>query len=248
MKQLQINAQLKQVFRSNPRTLIFEGYCDNFSNVTIYNDGSNYALTVLNNFGATECCIFSDSTQFIDSVFATLRGRIKICGVSTFVTDYLASKYDFLWLTHCTLYAWNGKPLDLSVFDCSPRCDIRPLDQQYAQQVSDGTPYHADLDDVRLCLTKHPSAAIYIDGKPVCWCLLHLEGDLGMLYTLPEYRHKGYALKVMTALTDKVIKSGNIPYCFIIKGNVASENLALKYNLQPICDADYFEINTDSIK
>lgn len=239
MKKVPVTTELLKRFRSNPQTVIFEGYCVNFGGVTIYNDNDSFALTVVNHLGVTECCVYTDSTDFIDGVLSILKGSVKFCGVSPFVTEYLHSRYPFVWLTHCDLYVWNGKPLDLSVVDC----DIRSLDISYVRQVSDGTPYHADLTDVRMCIEKHPSAAVYKDGKAVCWCLLHLEGDLGMLYTVPEFRRQGYALKVMTALTQMVIDRGNVPFAYIIEDNVASKNLALKYNLQEICPADYFEIN-----
>ena len=240
MKKVPITTELLKRFRSNPQTVIFEGYCVNFDNVTVYNDGDSYALTVVNHLGVTECCLYTDSTSFIDDALSVLRGSVKFCGVSSFVTGYLQSRYNFKWLTHCDLHVWNGNPLDLSVI---ADCEIRPLDVSYVQQVSDGTPYHADLKDVRMCLAKHPSAAVYVNGKAVCWCLLHLEGDLGMLYTVPEYRRQGYALKVMTALTQMVIDKGNVPYAYIIEDNVASKNLAVKYNLRQVCRADYFEIS-----
>lgn len=239
MKRVPVTTELLRLFRSNPQTLIFEGYCVNFDNVTVYNDGGSYALTVVNHLGVTECCLYTDSTAFIDEVLAMLSGNVKLCGVSPFVTEYLQSKFDLLWLTRCDLYVWNGKPLDLSVIG---DCDVRPLKASYVKQVSDGTPYHADLADVSMCLHKHPSAAAYVGDKAVCWCLLHLEGDLGMLYTLPEYRRQGYALKVMTALTQMVLDKGNVPYAYIIEDNVASKSLAPKYNLQRACRADYLEI------
>lgn len=239
MKQVPITSELLQRFRKNPQTIIFEGYCVNFKDVKVYNEGENYALVSTNYLNETECCIFTCQTAFIDEVVGILHGTVKFCGVSPFVTDYLQAKYAFEWTTHCDLYVWNGKPLNLSVIDC----EIRPLDKSYAQQVSDGTPYHADVEDVCMCLTRHPSAAAYVDGKAVCWCLLHLEGSLGMLYTLPQYRHQGYALKVMTAITRMVIDAGNVPFAYIISDNTASKNLALKYNLYNACPADYFAID-----
>ena len=44
MKQLKVTSDIKKFFKSNPETLIFEGYCSNAKNVTIYNEGDNYAL------------------------------------------------------------------------------------------------------------------------------------------------------------------------------------------------------------
>lgn len=242
MKQVQITTELLQRFRANPQTLIFEGYCVNFDNVNVYNDGDSYALTALNHLGVTECCILTEDASFIDSVVGILRGTVKLCGVAPHITDYLKQRYSFNWFTACDLFVWSGQPLGLSVLDGAPHCEIRPLEFSYVQQVSDGTPYHANLDDVRMCLERHPSAAAYVDGKAVCWCLLHLEGDLGMLYTLPQYRRQGYALKIMTALTQMVIDAGNVPYAYIISDNLASKSLAAKYNLRQVCPAHYFEI------
>lgn len=237
MKQLQVTSALVNFFDAAPDTLIFAGYCRNADGVTVYNDGNSYALVADVN-GACECCIKSDSADFVRQFVSGVCGKVKFCGVSPFVTRLLSDAYLFNWKTECYLYVWNGQPLC-----CAPDSAIRPLDKRYAQAVSDGTPYHADVDDVRRCLDRHPSAALYIDGKPVCWCLLHLEQSLGMLYTLPEHRHKGYALRVMTALCNKVIASGNTPFAYIIKDNVASQNLALKYNLRRIGEANYFEID-----
>jgi len=50
-------------------------------------------------------------------------------------------------------------------------------------------------------------------------------------------------LEVMTHLTNQVIANGDIPYATIVKGNVASENLALKYQLEYVCDVDYIAID-----
>ena len=237
MKQIQVTTELLQQFRSNPQTLLFEGYCVNFDNVTVYAEDNSYALTAPYG-GVTDCCVYTDNLAFVDKVLEILHGNVKFCRVSKFIADYLQNKFTALWRTNCYLYVWNGKQLNTSVIDC----DIRPLDPKYAQQVSDGTPYHADTDEVRTCLIKHPSSAVYVDGQAVCWCLLHMEGSLGMLYTVPEFRRKGYALKVMTALSQTVIDKGNVPYAYIIQDNVASLNLAVKYNLQKVCEADYLEI------
>lgn len=239
MKQVPITPQLKQFFRSCAQTLIMEGYCNYFDDVAVYNDGDSYALIATISPTYRQCCMYTASTSFIDEVLAMLDGEVEFYGVPTFVTDYVSQKYAFKWLTNCTLYVWDGQPLDTTVINCN----IRPLDPSYAQMVSDGTPYHADLDNVRKCLAMHPSAAVYVDGNAVCWCLLHQEGSLGMLYTLPEHRRKGYALQVMTAISDMVIKSGNVPYAYIIQGNTASEKLAPKYNLRPVGKADYFLID-----
>ncbi|MCH5151563.1 MAG: hypothetical protein J1F65_02760 [Clostridiales bacterium] len=240
MKQIQPTTELLQRFKNNADTLIFEGYCALCKDVTIYNQGDDYAL-IANVNGAHKCCFKTDSEDFVLSVLGKLKGKVELCGVDPFVTACLKRRYGFIWETNCYLYVWNGEPLP---YKCKQ--DVRPMSVEFAQLISDGTHYHAPIDEIAECLARHPSAAVYLDGKPICWCLLHLEKSLGMLYTLPEHRHKGYALEVMTALTNKVIERGDVPYAFIVKENIASQNLAAKYNLVRVKQADYFEIDLDA--
>ena len=240
MKVLVPTEQLLAQFKSQPDTLIFEGYATNADSVVIYNDGDSYAL-LAHVKGAQECCIKTNSENFVLEFVETLHGKVKFCGVDSFVTEILRSRYHFLWENNCYLYSWNGKPLP---HVCTQV--IRPMQAKFAQKVSDGTFYHAAIDDVTDCLNRHPSAAVYVDGEPVCWCLLHLEKSLGMLYTEPQHRHKGYALEVMTALCSEVIARGDVPYAYIVKDNIASINLASKYNLAYVKPADYFEIDFGS--
>ena len=240
MKQIKPTTDLLQSFKSSADTLIFEGYCSLCQDVTIYNQGEDYALIADVN-GVRKCCFKTGSEDFVLSVLGMMSGKVELCGVDPFVTACLKRRYDFTWETDCYLYVWNGEPL---TYRCKQ--DVRPMSAKYAQLISDGTHYHAPISEIEQCLAIHPSAAVYLDGEPICWCLLHLEKSLGMLYTLPEHRHKGYALEVMTALTNYVIERGDVPYAYIVKDNVASQNLAAKYNLVRVKPADYFEINLDA--
>lgn len=237
MQQIKVTPQLIRFFKSNPDTLIFEGYCALSDSVVIYNDGNSYAL-IADIKGVNKCCFKTDSADFVLNVINKLHGKVELCGVEPFVTDCVKRNYALLWETNCDLYVWNCEPLP---YVCKQK--IHPISAKYAQMISDGTHYHAPIDEIEECITRHPSSAVYIDGQPVCWCLLHLEKSLGMLYTLPEYRHNGYALEVMTSLCNKVIAQGDIPYAYIVCDNVASKNLAAKYNLQYVKRADYFEID-----
>lgn len=238
MKQVKPTKQLLEKFKSQSDTLTFEGFCTNADNVVIYNEGDSYAL-IAEVKGAVKCCLATDSEEFVLAVVRALCGRqVEFSGVDSWVTEFLRARYEFLWETNTYLYAWNGKPLS---YKCTQ--EIGDMLPQFAQKVSDGTHYHAPIEDIVDCLARHPSAAIYVDGKPICWCLLHLDKSLGMLYTEPEHRRKGYALEVMTALCNKVIAQGDVPYAYIVVDNVASQNLAEKYNLERVKRADYFMVN-----
>ena len=237
MQKINVTPKLLKQFKDRPQTLILHGYLTAIPNVDLYQSGDSYA-TVAHNGKFYECTIASEDLDFVDEFvgsFSNCYAEFRM--ISPKVANYLATKYKFGYRVTCGLYVWNGKPLP---YKCQG--DLRSIGQEFAPLVAQGTDY-ASPEDVITLLNMHPSSALYVDDKPVCWCLLHLEKSLGMLYTLPEHRKKGYALEVMTHLTNQVIANGDIPYATIVKGNVASENLALKYQLEYVCDVDYIAID-----
>ena len=176
MKQVRPTKRLLKKFKSQADTLIFEGYSTNADSVVIYNEDDNYAL-IADVKGSIKCCFKTESEDFVLSVVDKLHySQVEFSGVDPFVTEVLRSRYNFEWETNTYLYAWNGKPLS---YECKQK--IYPMSPKFAQKVSDGTHYHAPIADVLDVLARHPSAAIYVDDAPVCWCLLHLEKSLGML-------------------------------------------------------------------
>lgn len=237
MEKVTVTKQLLDNFKRNPLTLILYGYLTAMPNTCLYQSGSSYA-TITHNGKFFECTIATDDLAFVDEFVGTFSDcYAEFRMITPKIANHLAQKYQFGYRTTCGLYVWNGKPLP---HVCQG--DLRKMSSEFADMVAKGTDY-ATKEDVIELLNLHPSSALYVDGKPVCWCLLHLEKSLGMLYTLPEHRKKGYALDVMTHLTNQVIRSGDIPYATIVKGNVPSQNLALKYQLQYVCDVDYVAID-----
>ncbi len=233
MNRIYPTPELLKFFQSKPETLIFEGYCRYTEKTVIWQDRDSFAL-VAPVGDVQKTCVVTQNVAFADEVLSNMHGKVELCGIDPALTEHFRSRYKLEWETNCLLFAWNGQPL--------PRQNVTktyPIPPQYAQMISDGTFYRADTEEIKQCLALHPSEAIFVDGKPVCWCLCHLEKSLGMLYTVPEYRHRGYTLEVMTALCNDVIRCGDVPYAYIVKDNVASINLAAKYNLAPVKYADY---------
>ena len=239
MKKLRITKDLKNFFKSSPDTLIFEGYCSNVGDVTVYNDGDNYALVADLGY-RVDVCFKTRNAGFISKVLKKLDGVIKVCGVDPFVTKVFKRSYKFNWETNCDLYAWNGKRLRHR-----PQYAVYPMEVDFTQKVCDGAHYHPSFDEVADCILNRPSAAIYVDDVPVCWCLQHLEKSLGMLYTEPAHRNNGYALEVMVALCNEIIEMGDVPFAYIVQSNAASASLAAKYNMVKVRQADYFEVDLD---
>ena len=227
------NDNLITANKHDKRFLNVHGLIKNGQNVRLYTDGKGSVALVENN---RTVCFVTENLSFVDEVIASLSGEITFCGISNEILQHLQTNYPLTWVTKCSLYAYNGQSFDaITVADV----ETKPMDVQFWQLVSDGTHYHADYQDIAECLANRVSSAVYVDNKPVCWCLMHHENSLGMLYTLPEHRRKGYALAVMVDICKKIVANGECPYGYIVKGNTASEQLAGQYNLQYFFDANW---------
>uniref|UniRef100_A0A3Q4H2N7 Glycine N-acyltransferase-like protein n=1 Tax=Neolamprologus brichardi TaxID=32507 RepID=A0A3Q4H2N7_NEOBR len=62
-------------------------------------------------------------------------------------------------------------------------------------------------------------------GQPVSWILVYDYCALGILYTLPEHRGKGYAKILISILAKKLHAEGYPVYCYIEEDNVLSYKL-----------------------
>jgi len=78
------------------------------------------------------------------------------------------------------------------------------------------------------------SAGIYIGGKPVAGVIQNTMGYLGMLYTLPEYRKKGYAKICMLHAMKEIAKQGFIPATFVETFNTTSHAFQLSLGLKAL--------------
>ncbi|XP_067277496.1 glycine N-acyltransferase-like protein 3 [Pseudorasbora parva] len=63
------------------------------------------------------------------------------------------------------------------------------------------------------------------NNQPVSWVLLYDYCAIGMLYTLPEHRGKGYAKALVTTMAKKLHSQGYPIYCFIEESNQLSYKL-----------------------
>ncbi len=68
----------------------------------------------------------------------------------------------------------------------------------------------------------------YLDGKLVGFAGLHSEGSMGLLTVLPDYRRRGFAQQIYSALINSQLEKGRIPYAQIYTDNENSLNLQRK--------------------
>ncbi|KAI1886363.1 hypothetical protein AGOR_G00213250 [Albula goreensis] len=83
------------------------------------------------------------------------------------------------------------------------------------------------------------------NGQPVSWVLTYDYCAMGMLYTLPEYRGKGYAKALICAMATRLHAQGYPVYCFIEEENQLSYELFTKlgFTEDPSYRAAWYEFN-----
>lgn len=76
------------------------------------------------------------------------------------------------------------------------------------------------------CVTqiKHlPSSGMYVEDKPVCGVISKRHGALGMLFTEPEYRNRGYGTAVLKSVMKQWGDLGLVPCSHVDDWNEVSK-------------------------
>lgn len=96
-------------------------------------------------------------------------------------------------------------------------------------------------------ITHNPSLCIIKeDGcEPVCWLLLYHHFALGILYTLPQHRRKGYAKLLVSVMSQNLLERGYPVYGFVEEENEPSYKLFTSLGFKHSSDykAVWFELN-----
>ncbi|KAL6487902.1 hypothetical protein MHYP_G00045280 [Metynnis hypsauchen] len=79
---------------------------------------------------------------------------------------------------------------------------------------------------IRNMILNFPSCCVLdSDGQPVAWILTYCDCAMGILYTMPEHRRKGYAKALVSIMAKKLHSKGYPVYCFIEEHNSLSHRL-----------------------
>jgi hypothetical protein len=106
-------------------------------------------------------------------------------------------------------------------------------------------------DEVVICYSRHDPKVLSFgfdgfgesvfameqDGKIVSACVSTRENDFcgeAWVYTDEDYRHRGFAQKVVSAWAARLRMTGKVPFYSHKIQNIASSNLARRLGLQPV--------------
>ncbi|XP_026131740.1 glycine N-acyltransferase-like protein 3 [Carassius auratus] len=127
---------------------------------------------------------------------------------------------------------------------------LTPLRAAHAHLVNSTWKYGGDSNSYNSVLnyiTHNPSLCVLEEGgtEPVSWLLVYQHAALGLLYTLPQHRRKGYAKLLVSVMAKTLLERGHPVYCFVEKENDSSYKLFTSLGFQDSTDyrAVWFEIN-----
>ncbi|XP_054455882.1 glycine N-acyltransferase [Anoplopoma fimbria] len=106
---------------------------------------------------------------------------------------------------------------------------LRSLDESHVGLVNQTWKFGKNEGSLRMIgnmLANFPSCCVLDrEGKPASWILTYASCAMGMLYTLPEHRGKGYAKVLISAIAKRLHAQGYPVYCFIEEENQVSHRL-----------------------
>lgn len=186
--------------------------------------------------------LYTKNLAFVDAVceqFMT-EGYHGFSGVESSLAEYILSHYEEDWKNPCTLYYMPEENLNPSL----QKTAAMPLDPKWTQKVDENYPYRGSrsIDEITDNLTRRPSSAIFIDGEPVCWVMLHDDYSMGIMHTMDDHRRKGYAVDVTIDLCRRLIEQNEIPFLQIVETNQQSPGLALKCGFVPYAQVTWFGV------
>lgn len=140
---------------------------------------------------------------------------LKIFGMSVFIS--------------CRQAVWS-KRVPLS--PVRSVAEIRTLDKNYLPFVQQHYDLMDDPDYISLRLSTGDFLGAFFDGHLAGFIGTHEEGSMGMLEILPQYRRKGIASQLETALANRLLARGRVPFAQIEAKNEASLSLQRKLNFE----------------
>lgn len=130
-----------------------------------------------------------------------------------------------------------------------------PLSAAHAHLVNSTWKYGGDRNSYNSVLnyiSHNPSLCVVEEGgtEPVSWLLVYQHAALGLLYTLPQHRGKGYAKLLVCLMARTLLERGHPVYCFVEEENDTSFKLftSLGFQRSPGHRAVWFELNNRQLK
>lgn len=135
------------------------------------------------------------------------------------------------------------------LYFCSAPVAVSSLDESHITLVNEtwkfGEGEHS-RSFIKNMICHYPTCCILDkNGQPVAWILTYAYCAMGMMYTQPAHRQKGYAKILISTMSKKLHDQGYPVFCFIEEENQVSYRLftSLGFTEDPSYRATWFQFN-----
>ncbi|OUN09836.1 GNAT family N-acetyltransferase [Flavonifractor sp. An91] len=170
----------------------------------------------------------AETPAALDEMLPMLDGCVILTGHQMWYKDKLAAHFGFQTEQICRQSAWLApQPPVVPSFDG----ELRWLDRSWAVWTEEhyshsfgGVSYMEDAIDRGML-------GAFVDGQPAGFIATHIEGSMGMLEVLPEYRRRGIGEALLLAMTASCLERGIYPYGQVWADNAPSLALQRKVGM-----------------
>ena len=170
----------------------------------------------------------AETPAALDEMLPMLDGCVILTGHQMWYKDKLAAHFGFQTEQICRQSAWlSPQPPVVPSFDG----ELRWLDRSWAVWTEEhyshsfgGVSYMEDAIDRGML-------GAFVDGQPAGFIATHIEGSMGMLEVLPEYRRRGIGEALLLAMTASCLERGIYPYGQVWANNDPSLALQRKVGM-----------------
>ena len=170
----------------------------------------------------------AETPAALDEMLPMLDGCVILTGHQMWYKDKLAAHFGFQTEQICRQSAWlSPQPPVVPSFDG----ELRWLDRSWAVWTEEhyshsfgGVSYMEDAIDRGML-------GAFVDGQPAGFIATHIEGSMGMLEVLPEYRRRGIGEALLLPMTASCLERGIYPYGQVWADNDPSLALQLKVGM-----------------
>ena len=151
----------------------------------------------------------AETPAALEEMLPMLDGCDNLTGHQMWYKDKLAAHFGFQTEQICRQSAWlSPQPPVVPSFDG----ELRWLDRSWAVWTEEhyshsfgGVSYMEDAIDRGML-------GAFVDGQPAGFIATHIEGSMGMLEVLPQYRRRGIGEALLLAMTASCLERGIYPY------------------------------------
>lgn len=170
----------------------------------------------------------ADTPAALEEMLPLMEGCTILTGHQMWYKDILAAHFSFQTQQICRQSAWLA-PRSPAVPPFGG--EIRRLDRSWAVWAEEhyshsfgGVAYMEDAIDRGML-------GAFVEGRPAGFVGTHIEGSMGMLEVLPEYRRRGIGEALLLAMTAFCLEQGKYPYGQVFTDNAPSLALQRKVGM-----------------